>query len=65
MVARVACTKFLGVLMKNCHGQTILNLQEYLIKQKKSINLSTLVTLYHSFFYHYLTYCLEQKLSRP
>ena len=25
MVARVACTKFLGVL-KNCHGQTILNL---------------------------------------
>ena len=28
-------------------------------KAKKIINLSTLVTLYHSFIYIYLTYCLE------
>ena len=68
MVARVACTKFLGVLideklslanhiksikMKISKGTGIIN------KAKKNINLSTLVTLYHSFIYSYLTYCLE------
>ena len=68
MVARVACTKFLGVLideklscadhiksikMKITKGTGILE------KEKKYINLSTLVTLYHSFIYPYLTYCLE------
>ena len=68
MVARVACTKFLGVLvdeklswanhiksikMKISKGTEILN------KAKQHINLSALVTLYHSFFYPYLTYCLE------
>ena len=68
MIARVACTKFLGVLIdeklswenhiksikiKISKGTGILN------KAKKYINLSTLVTLYHSFIYPYLTYCLE------
>ena len=68
IVARVACTKFLGVLidkklswanhiksikMKIFKGTGILN------KAKKYKNLSTLVTLYHSFIYPYLTYCLE------
>ena len=68
MVARVACTKFLGVLidkklswanhikaikMKISKGTGILK------KAKIYINLSTLVTLYHSFIYPYLTYCLE------
>ena len=67
MVARVACTKFLGVLieeklswanhiksikMKISKGTGILN------KAKKNINLSTLVTLYHSVIYPYLTYYL-------
>ena len=28
-------------------------------KAKKYINLSTLVTFYHSFIYPYLAYCLE------
>ena len=68
MIARVACTKFLGVLfdekqswvnhnksieMKISKGTGMLN------KAKKCINLSTLVTLYHSCIYPYLTYCLE------
>ena len=68
MVARVACTKLLGVLideklswtdhtksikMKITKGTGILK------KGKKYINLSTLVTLYHSFIYPYLTYCSE------
>ena len=68
MLSRVACTKFLGVLiaeklswanqiksikMKISKGTGILN------KAKKYINLSTLVTLYHSFIFPYLTYCLE------
>ena len=69
MVARVACTKFLRVLideklswanpiksikMKISKATGILN------KAKKYINLSTgtLVTLYHSFIYSYLTYCV-------
>ena len=65
MVACVACTKFLEVLideklswanhnksikMKISKGTGILN------KAKKYIKL---VTLYHSFIYPYLTYCLE------
>ena len=50
--------------MKNCHGQTILNLKPkkgtgILNKAKKYINLSRLVTLYQRFIYPYLTYCLE------
>ena len=60
IVARVACTIFVGVLideklswanhikskkMKISKGTEILN------KAKKYINLSTLVTLYHSFIY--------------
>ena len=68
MVARIACTKFLGDLideklswadyiqsikMKISKDTGILN------KAKKYINLSTLVTLYHRFLYPYLTYCLE------
>ena len=68
MVARVACIKFLGVLideklswadhiksikMKISKGTGIFN------KAKKYINLSTLVTLYHSFIYPYITCCLE------
>ena len=68
MVARVACTKFSGVLfdkklswanhidsikMKISKGIGILN------KAKIYINLSTLVTLYHSFIHPYLTYRLE------
>ena len=68
IVARVACTKFLGVLideklswanniksikMKIAKGTGILN------KAKLYVNLSTLVTLYHSFIYPHLTYCLE------
>ena len=68
MVTRVACTKFLGVLideklpwanhiesikMKISKGTGILN------KARTYINLSTLVALYHSFIYPYLTYCLE------
>ena len=39
--------------MKISKGTGIFN------KAKKYKNLSTLVTLYHSFIYLYLTYCLE------
>ena len=68
MVAHVACTKFLGVLideklswtnhiksikMKISKGTGILN------KAKKYINLSPLVTLYLSSIYPYLKYCSE------
>ena len=68
MVPRVACTKFLGVLIdkepswvdhiksikiKISKDTGILN------KAKTYINLSTLITLYQSFIYPYLTYCLE------
>ena len=68
MVARVTCTKLLGVSIDEKlkwanHIKSINtgneNLQKNLNKAKKYINLSTLVTLYHSFIYPYLIYCLE------
>ena len=67
MVARVTCTKFLGVLIDeklSCtnHIKSIRytkKFENFKNKAKQYINLSTLVTLYHSFIYPYLTYCLE------
>ena len=42
-----------SIKIKNSKGTGILN------KANKYLNLSTLVTLYHSLIYPYLTYCLE------